>query len=243
MTRKIRVLSLTASLLVILTVMGTVCAQAPVNYVGVSAGDSFKYNLSFLWSSTNSVEKAPSSLVASNQTDYYQVNIQTTATSTVILQTAWRFQNGTIVNGTEAVDVSTGTGSSILVYAANLSASGLLYPLATDLPWIINSTEIRSYTGGFRTVNHIAVNRTDVANQAYSYMSLYFDKQTGILIESTTVDVYSNLPNQTFTRQLTLQESNVWTIPEFTPIMILPLALAASALVLALKRKNLRLKV
>jgi hypothetical protein len=160
----------------------------------------------------------------------------------VVLQTAWRFRNGTEVTSSEISDVSgvnENITSSLFVYAANLTANGRLFPLATDLPWVINETAFRVYGGEYRAINHIEVNRTDIEGEVYSHLSLYFDKQTGILVESTSTDVYSATPNQVFTRHLVLKESNVWVVPEFPTLLAVPLLMATTAAAALLyKRKQ-----
>ena len=216
-------------------------AQTETVTLGVSSGDSFKYDLTFMWNSTLAGEFPPLYLLEENQTDYFQIGVQIASGTIVALQTSWRFRNGTENNSTALVDVS-GVNENLTgyyVYAANLKAGDLLFPSST-LPWVINETTFRTYPGSnFRETNHIAVNRTDVLDKVYSYVSLYFDKQTGMLVESYFTDVFTAAPNQTFTVHFTLKESNAWVIPEFPSILVFPLFIAGTtAAVLILKKKR-----
>jgi hypothetical protein len=236
-------LEITAFLLFLLgtAIVGNVAAQTETVSLGVSTGDTFKYDLTLGWSSSLPGEVPPVYLIEENQTDYYQISIQFAASTTAVLQTSWRFLNGTVVNGTALADVSgldENITSSIYLYAANLTAGGKLFPLAADLPWVINDTTFRQYGGNFRATNHIEANRTDLEGELYSYLSLYFDQQTGMLVESNSIDVYTSAPTQVFTRHFILKESSVWVVPEFPGFIAVPLLMAAvGAGVLLFKKK------
>ena len=188
-------------------------AQDTTEYqVGVSEGNTFKYDMTFYWSSTNSTATAPTSWANANATEYYQASIQLITGTTVTIDTVWRFLNGTEIRETEIAEVVTGIGESILVYAANLSAGVQLYPRSPYIPDRINETVSRSYPQGSRDTNHIEVRKTDVANEVYSYMNLYFDRQTGIMVEIYTEAVYTSMPDQTFSRTAKIKESSLWTV-------------------------------
>src|SRR3989304_9904478 len=121
-------------------------AQTETVTLGVSSGDSFKYDLTFMWNSTLAGEFPPLYLLEENQTDYFQIGVQIASGTIVALQTSWRFRNGTENNSTALVDVS-GVNENLTgyyVYAANLKAGDLLFPSST-LPWVINETTFRTY--------------------------------------------------------------------------------------------------
>ena len=224
--------------LVSFTVIGSASAQTQQVSVGVSPGNVFQYDLTFYWTSTNPADVVPAYLVEQNQTDYFQLTVETTTSTTVVLQTEWKLLNGTALNSTDVAEVSSGITGSIYAYAANLTAGGLLFPSATDLPYLINNTVFRSYPSGFRETNHIAVNNTNIEGGVYSYMDLYFDKQTGIVVEYTLTGVSSATPNQTVVQHLVLKDSNAWVVPEFPSMLVLPLFVAATALAVVLLKKK-----
>jgi ribosomal protein L40E len=210
MNKKTIISALFISLL-FLTILGTATAQQ--TYVGVSEGNTFKYNFVINWSSTRPTDVVPSRLVRDNQTDYFQMRIIRVSSSTVQIESIWRYTNGTQTNSTDIAEVSQGIGNNIFIYATNLTRGDKLYP-ASDLPWTINETKPIYYsdTSGFRDTNHIEVNRTDVQDQGklYSYLSLFFDKQTGIVVESFLTEALIAAPNQTTTQHMKLVETNAW---------------------------------
>lgn len=183
--------------------------------VGVSQGDSFKYDLTYFWSSTRYSDAVPASLVSKNQTDYYQVTVDAIAGTSLRLGTVWRFNNGTEITGADLEEVGNTTATGfIYVYAANLTSGSYLFPSAIDLPFIINNTVFRTYTDEFRSTNYISVNRTDLPGLLYSVMDLYFDKPSGVVVEATLTDVYEDMPYQTFTTHIALKEASLWSITQ-----------------------------
>src|SRR4030067_2474433 len=204
--------ALSAIILTILSfsIIGQVLGQATPE-PGVKQGDTFKYNVTYFWDSTNPSDIAPTDWVNRNATEWYQATIGEITGTTVNIATLWRFLNGTEISSSELVDVGTGYGGSLLVYAANLRAQNYLYP-SSQLPWIINSTDPRSYGSASRETNHIQVNMTDREGIIYSYIDLYFDVVTGVMVEANLSDVYTETPEQTFTIHLKLEDTNAWDI-------------------------------
>jgi hypothetical protein len=221
--------------------MGRTSAQI---VAGVSSGNDFKYTVTVFWNSTNPNATCPSYLIEENKTEWYQATIQSVTDSVVEIQTTWRFQNGTEIKGNEVIDVATGNGGSMLVYAPNLNASDYLYPSGNS-QWKVNETVNRTYMTDTRETNHITETRTDLGSDyVYGYVSIFFDKKTGILVEAYLKYVYSQTPDQTFSRLVTIQESNVWAIPEFPSFLILPLFMIATLVaVIVYRKKHTNVKV
>jgi hypothetical protein len=70
------------------------------------------------------------------------------------------------------------------------------------------------------------------------YVDYYFDKQTGMLVELRDTTTYSN-PIKTITKFWKIKDSNVWVVPEFPSVLILPLFMIATLLaVIAYKKKR-----
>jgi hypothetical protein len=197
----------------ILPVLGSTFAQT-TDLAGVSVGDTFTYNNTLLWNSTLPSDIVPAYLIAQNQSTL-KITVQQVSGSTVLLEKVWTYKNGTQDVSTEPDEVYGGVTGTVLVYAANLTAGSPLFPGASELPFTINETIFRSYSGNnFRETNHIIVNSTGTEGEAYSLMNLYFDKQTGILVEYYLTNVYTATPNQKITQHMLLVNSNVWTVSD-----------------------------
>ncbi len=205
-------------LLLVFPIFGNASGQT-IAMAGVSVGNAFTYDNTYFWNSTIPGDAPSVSLIVQNQSTL-QVTVQQVTGSTVELGVLWTYRNGTQQSSTELDEVNSGVTGTILVYAANLTAGNQLFPGATDLPYIINSTVIRTYANSFRETNHIQVNNTSIEGTLYSLIDLYFDKQTGILVEYYLTTVYSDLPYQTVTQHLLLKDSNVWAVasPSSSPL-------------------------
>ena len=196
-----------------LLMVGSTFAQFE-GLAGVSVGDRLTYSNSYIWTSTNPGDITPGYLFALNQSQV-KITVQTVTGSTIQHDDVWTYRNGTIMPPVNTIDEVNShlTPNTIFFYAANLSVGGLLFPGATDLPFIINGTTFRSYAGNVvRETNHISVNNTGIEGDVYSFMNLYFDKQTGVLVEYYLTTVYTNLPSQTVTQHLVLTDSSIWTV-------------------------------
>ena|SRR3990170_6537197 len=200
-----------ASLLLILflAMIGQAFCQVQL---GVRQGNSFTYDVTYFWSSTDSSAAPPANWIEANTTESLKANVQSVLDTWVTIETIQHFQNGNETTGSELADVATGAGGSILVYAAGLDEGDRLYPQSTSLPWTINETVSRSYSSGPRDTNHIEVRMTDLEDYVYRYSSLYFDKATGIMVEAYLEDVMTSIPDQTFARTIVIKESNVWVV-------------------------------
>ena len=184
---------------------------------GVSVGETFTYSNTYIWNSTVPSDIVPATLLPLNQSQV-KITIQTVTGSTIQHEDVWTYRNGTATPPTIVIDEVNNhlTPNTIFIYAANLSVGGLLFPGATDLPFIINDTTFRAYPDGVRQTNHIAVNNTGIEGTLYSFMNLYFDRQTGMLVEYYLTTVYSAFPNQMTTQHLLLTGTSVWTISSNT---------------------------
>jgi hypothetical protein len=186
--------------------------------VGVSTGEFFKYNLTYFWASSNQADSVPASLLQKNATDFFQIDVLSVGGRSVGLQETWSFLDGTRTIQTIIEAVGNATSDSfIFVYSANINVGNPLFPAESDLPYRVNQTVSRSYNGVARETNHVAITRTDVQNETFTSIDIYFDKQTGVLVEGTLIDIYSATPNQTFTTHIALKESSVWEVSSLSP--------------------------
>src|SRR3989304_9474015 len=89
-------------LILCFAIVQQVQAQDTTQYqVGVSEGNTFKYDMAFYWSSTNQTATVPTSWANANATEYYQATIQLVTGTTVTIDTVWHFLNGTEITNTE----------------------------------------------------------------------------------------------------------------------------------------------
>jgi hypothetical protein len=186
---------------------------------GVKVGDAFTYKLtgtSVLFS-TDAV--TPDYFSQYNNTDYYKVTITGINGSVVSFDTVWQFTNGTAVQNSEWVDLSTGAdnGDFWAIYAPNLNVNNLLRPKGYD-GLIVNSTDTKTYSNSTRSSNFWSIehefydiNDPTYNTARYDFTSVYFDKQTGMLVTYNNVQEYNNPQyNLIITWQLT--NTTVWGV-------------------------------
>jgi hypothetical protein len=186
---------------------------------GVNVGDTFTYKLTGASVLGSADAVTPGYLSEYNNTDYYKVTITGINGSVISFDTVWQFTNGTAVQNSEWVNLSTGAdnGDFWAIYASNLNKNDLLRPKGFDT-LIVNSTDTQTYTSSTRQRNFWSIENvfTDINDptgntQRYDFMGVYFDKQTGMLIDLTNVQEYNNPQyNIIITWQLT--NSTVWGV-------------------------------
>ena len=186
---------------------------------GLTAGNVFTYNIKGLATKTGPNATIPESFLELNQTEWYRVNITSVSGSEVSYNATWRFINGTEFEQASKVNVATGAGNPDFwaIYAANLTAKDLVRPSGSD-GFTVNDTETRTYKGGNRETNLLSIQSQfyDSSDPTYSktyndYMYVYFDKQTGMLVELRNIQLYSD-PQLILTIEWKLADSNVWNI-------------------------------
>jgi hypothetical protein len=218
-----QMLKKTLSVIILFTlcfaIIAQVSAQTPQVNIGVKEGDTFKYQATYFWNSTNPNDTVPIGFVEQNTTEWLQATIKTVTGSTVTITEVQHFQNGTEVPREEITYVGTVNQLSVLLYAANLNAGDYVLPMA-DLPYYtVNATVSRNYTGGPRETNYLLnsitdvdVNGDNITDYAYMYTSRFFDRQTGILVQGHFEYGSATNPGQAYAYEYKLTESNVWTV-------------------------------
>jgi hypothetical protein len=196
----------------------TQTSSSPV-VLGVNVGDAFTYKLTGTSVLGSADAVTPGYLSEYNGTDYYKVTITGINGSVVSFDTVWQFTNGTAVQNSEWVDLSTGSdnGDFWAIYASNLNVNNLLRPKGFDT-LIVNSTDTQTYTSSTRQRNFWSIENvfTDITDptgntQRYDFMCVYFDKQTEMLDTLTNIQYYNNPQyNLIITWQLT--NSTVWGV-------------------------------
>ena len=200
-------------------IIAQVSAQMPQVTIGVSEGNTFKYQATYYWNSTNLNDTVPIGLVEQNTTEYLQTTIKLVTGNTVTITELQHFQNGTEVSREELTSVGTANQLSVLLYAANLNKGDDLLPIASLPYYKVNDTMSRDYPGGARETNFVEnglssvdVDGDETVDYAYIFSSRYFDKQTGILVEGYFEYGSAINPGETYAYAYKLTESNVWTV-------------------------------
>jgi len=196
--------------------------QSPSETVvaGVAAGDVFTYNIRAYATIIDANATVPENFYQVNMTEWYRVTITQVNDTEVSFSSTWRFSNGTEIDKTGKVNIETGIGNSQdfwAIYASGLEAGDLARPFGINRQ-VINETEKRTYKSGERETNSILLenmfyetNDPTGNSTCESFRSIYFDKQTGMLVEFVNSDVYSN-PQLLLRLQWKIADTNVWNI-------------------------------
>jgi hypothetical protein len=216
-------------------IMGITIAQAQT-VVGVKQGDVFEYDMRSFWTCTF-MDTPPADLMELNQTEWLRVTVTEVSGSQIKMQLTTRYRNGTEVNSDEFCDIETGDASGGPPFiGANLGENDLIYPSASE-PWFVHYTITRDYVNSQRETNYLKLedigNTSEVGefSRIYEY---YFDKSTGALVEYSYDFSYTGLT--TIVRSK-LIASNVWAIPEFPSLIILPVFMMITLFAVAIKKR------
>ena len=222
MTSKLHVAIAIAAVVCIIAFAATFLVNPPpVSTVAaaVAAGDTFTYNIRGFATKIDPNVTIPESTSQLNNTDWYKVTITDVNDSKVYFSSTWRFLNGTEIQVTGKVDIETGIGNSPdfwAIYASGLSANDLTRPLREG-GHTINATETRSYKNGKRETNYVSLperlryDTEDPSRTITEYISVFFDKQTGILVELRNSQLYS-YPQVLLVLEWKIVDSTVWDI-------------------------------
>jgi len=187
---------------------------------GVAAGDVFTYSIKGFARIIDSNATIPENFFQLNMTEWYRVAITQVTDTEVFFNATWRFSNGTEIDKTGKVNIKTGIGNSQdfwAIYASGLKAGDFVRPFGTDR-LAINATENRTYKSGERETNKAYIETTfyDVDDPTGTrtcddFLTIYFDKQTGMLVELTDVNLYSS-PEIMLTLEWEIIDSTVWDV-------------------------------
>jgi len=223
------------------TLIGGIWAQtyAP----GVAEGDTFTYDITGFWSSTDPSVAVPQSLLELNETDYYEVRINGTSGAEVIATSTLHFKNGSDISSVGSLNLETGVATSaLLILAANLNANDRIHPTGQDTI-TINETVVRNYLGEDRETNHLIF--TYQENGITGTVDRYFDRETGMLVELRDETSYVN-PDTTIIVSRKIKETSVWGNPMEIPwLLIIPILVVIAVIIGVLfyiKKKRKRKK-
>lgn len=241
MSRIIKKITIAALLLAFLSFTMVASTKALVLTPGVTPGAYFFYDITASWSSTDEYASIPADLVEINQTETVDVRIHDVSEANVTTFVAVYYRNESYDGGYGSIDVDTGVsygGFSALI-AGSLNAHEVIHPLGAD-GITINETVVKTYQSGNRDTNRIITEFTNATTGTTQRIDLYFDKLSGILVESyDTITTTVNQQTTTTTITWKLKETNGWVVPEFPSVLILPLLMAITMIAaIAYKKKH-----
>jgi hypothetical protein len=246
-----RVILLLAIALVVVIILAFIIflgsQSGQVAVPGVKEGDEFTYDVMGFWSSNDPNATLPESFLQLNMTEWYKITVTGVSDAQVSIDTTWRFTNETELTGQGTVNVQTGicypSDGFWAIYASNLRANDRLRPLGPDQS-TINETTTRDYADGTRETNRISLvlQYYDADDPTYSttwteYMNTHFDRNTGMLVELRDTNVYTN-PQMTLIISWKIKDSNVWAVPEFPSVLILPLFMIVTLFAVIVHKKK-----
>ena len=217
--------------------------------VGVSKGNTFTYDIKGLWSSSNSTLSVGQNMLQLNETEYFKVTITDVNGSDIFMHTVWAFKNGTDFEIDGKINVATGIYNYYFwaVFPSNLDVGDRIHPYGPD-QITVNGTSTSYYNNTGRETNRFLVTgefaSTDNSSRTYTdYMTVHFDKQTGMLVELYDYKTYTN-PAYSETTIWKITETNAFTDPGFPTTILIVVIIVAAALItltaLLARKKRLR---
>lgn len=209
---------LSLAILIVSVILFTDSGEQSVVASGVAEGDVFTYEVKGLWTSDDPNATISDSLLQLNMTELYRVTITNVSGPEVLTRNVWRLTNGTEIEEEGEVNIETGiySGGFWAIYAANLEPNDRIRSRGIDQS-TVNDTLTRDYNAG----NTRETNILRLTNQYYNvndptrlytdYITIEFDKQTGILVELKHEKTYNN-PELTEIIWWKLADSNVWAV-------------------------------
>jgi len=207
--------------------------------IGVGVGDSFRYgNVSATWSSTDPDFTPEQNIRNFFDTDYMLLTITDVdiGETTIYMRLDWRFKNGTHKTSNHYTNVNTGDRNITTFFiAAYLQAGNHMYPGTLESP-TIDEVVSKAYASVSRETNRITYSQTGYYNITYD---VYMDQATGALVELNGVQTRNDGQYETTeTIFIEITGSNVWVVPEFPSLIILPLFMIITLLAALIYRRN-----
>jgi len=168
--------------------------QAQTITPGVKPGMAFVYNVSSHWSSPEPTYDIPQELLIINYTSSIEIRISTVNGTHVTTANPWYFKDGTASLERGAVNLYTGEGYDfVAIISANLKEGDLIHPSGKDGLRVLD-TKTRNYGSSSRATNHVCITSEDATAGYKGVRDLYFDQETGILVEQKDTTEYTKYP-------------------------------------------------
>jgi hypothetical protein len=230
-------LAITALLLCLLAITSTQTAFAQTATVGVNAGNTFTYNYTLTWESTDHSATMPSEYAKLQDTQFIQLKIVSVEGTRVNVDFTRHFKDGSESKQNGDIDVNTQVLEipySDLIIRAGANSGEKIYPLGGHATF--SETSTKSYSiGQVETIRYVSPDTTD---SSFQKTEVYFDRARGIGLEYS-IETQETSGSYVTTTKETLTLTS-WVIPEFPSTVALMLILIAIPIVLvAYKRKGL----
>ena len=153
---------------------------------GVSPGDNFVYTFNVYWNSPEPNQAPPTKITELNNTEWVKITVHEVTGPIVVMNTTTHFKNGTEINGQIWVNLLSGEGSGFgYIIAPNLEANYLAYHMGMEkgYSFLLKEELVRNYIFGKRTVLHALVDKTSSDEYVLISHDMYFDKETGVMLE------------------------------------------------------------
>jgi hypothetical protein len=221
------------------SLIGTTFAQIQI---GVNQGDTFTYDISVYFSSSNQQVTYPDVFLDLNKTEWYKVAITGVSGSRVSSQVTTHYKNGTETTSSGDVELESGSNTGYWnIIASNLNVNDKFRPSGSD-SLKVTETITRSYPNGQREANRVVGDFPvhDSLGDYTEHFDCYYDRKTGMPVESHQT-VYFSSPSMQIESVAILRETTVWVVPEFPPLLILSLVIAAITLITIAYKKHIKL--
>jgi hypothetical protein len=223
------------------------CSLALIRVPGVHYGDWFLFDVGTFFDSNDPVvPPLLGNLIELNKTEWLRIEVTSVNGTRIDFQQTIHYENGTEQTSTNYQDVEGGAYSALFV-AANLNVGDSLYSSGSYSSWIINDTVMTLYPSGLRQTNRVNITNV-LVDVPGNYCSIcqrqYFDRMCGVTVEIAWEGMNQTGAYQTeYSMCAKLIGSNLWIVPEYPSLALLPLLIAATLLtakfvVYARKRKR-----
>jgi hypothetical protein len=228
-------------------------AQTSSSSVGIKVGNQFTYSTKFSLADGVSIDSLDANTLSfyngHKNGEWLKITVTQVNGSVVDFTLLAHFDNGAETTGTTSANVDSGLGGAFpIMYASGLSAGSPLYstpigelrsPTAT-----VDETISKEYASGSRLTNYVKTLDYSITLWS-SYKDLYFDKETGMLVQETHLFTVNGSTPFPFNASTSLIQSNVWSVgssnqvPEFPITASLVAVLAAVSLLLVMGKRKL----
>jgi hypothetical protein len=160
----------------------------------------------------------PDWVVIMNDTQSFDILIESISGTNVTYRETWSLKNGTDLVSTYHIDVATGQGAwqmQILLISANLQKGDSIFPMFAGS---INETLRHKYLGVDMEVNY-ASTYTQIAPNVKHSLDYYWEKTTGVLCEHQEAYVDQTSGDIVMFYSYEIVDSNIWGLRTY-PIIV-----------------------